>query len=259
MSWRDRLARRRISGKPPSRNGASSFHLWWELETTHVLAAAAVEIEVVTPPVVPHLYFFALQVTFVDPSSGRKGGGAHIGLQHHPGHPHMRAVNWGGYAAAGGLLPGSESFLPSAREDLNTRDYLWEGKRPYLLAVEPTTAPAPEGMVAWAGLIEDVEAERRTEIRHLFVPEWATGLTTPLMWSEVFAPCDAPQVGVHWRRPQAWSLAGDAVGVRGVRLAYQDYENGGCTNTNTAVDATGYTQLTNEKRVNRVGAFLPAP
>src|SRR2546421_13033699 len=68
--------RARTRGLPPSGNGASSFHLGWRLPpgADHVVSAS-VTLEVLTPPVVDHLYFWALQVAF--PAAGP----APLGLQ----------------------------------------------------------------------------------------------------------------------------------------------------------------------------------
>ncbi len=107
MPWRDWFGGARrprfdgTTGRPTSSNGASSFHLFWEVGGGPWTAAEAV-LEVVDPPTVPELHFWALQVSFT--GGGRGGGGAHLGLQWFPIHPGSTAVNWGGYAAGGGEL-----------------------------------------------------------------------------------------------------------------------------------------------------------
>ncbi len=68
--------------------------------------------------------------------AGRRHGGAHLGLQWHAPHPGSRAVNWGGYAPGGGILPGSESALPSGSGNANTRDLWWEPAVPTPLTIE---------------------------------------------------------------------------------------------------------------------------
>jgi hypothetical protein len=120
-------------------------------------------------------YFWALQVDWDD------GSGAHLGLQWWPGHPDHRAVNWGGYRPDGHELDGTESPLPSARANPNTRDFAWEAGRWYRLTVEPDGS----------GRVDDVI------VRRLYV----TGARVVRMgvWTEMFAPCAAPQVQVRWR------------------------------------------------------------
>ena len=74
--------RARTHGFPPSGNGASSFHLGWRLPPgAGHLVSASVTLEVLTPPVVDDLYFWALQVTFPG------AGAAHLGLQWNHRHP----------------------------------------------------------------------------------------------------------------------------------------------------------------------------
>ena len=107
------------AGRDP-RNGASSFHLAWDAPTGPWIGADVV-LEVTEPPTVPALYFWALQVSFED--RGRAAGGAHLGLQWYPPHPGSTAVNWGGYAPDGRELDGSNSLLPSATGNPNTRDF----------------------------------------------------------------------------------------------------------------------------------------
>ena len=86
------------TGRPRSGNGASSFHLFWDVPPGPWVEAAATLV-VADPPTVPKLYFWALQVSFED--RGRGGGGAHLGLQWHAQHPGNTAVNWGGYGTNG--------------------------------------------------------------------------------------------------------------------------------------------------------------
>ena len=79
MTWLDRVRNMfrpeaRVWGDPPSGNGASSFHLWWEVPYGERLTRASVVLEVLEPPQVDRLYFWALQVSFVKPD----GGGAHL-------------------------------------------------------------------------------------------------------------------------------------------------------------------------------------
>ena len=61
--------------------------------------------EIVEPPQVDHLYFWALQASFGD--GRRSHGGAHLGLQWNNRHPGNTAANWGGYHHSGRILDGS--------------------------------------------------------------------------------------------------------------------------------------------------------
>ena len=51
------LIGRRDSGRPTSANGASSFHLWWEMPPSAPLVEVSAVLEVVVPPAVDSLYF----------------------------------------------------------------------------------------------------------------------------------------------------------------------------------------------------------
>ena len=64
----------RNQGNPPSANGASSMHLFWDLDGR--FAAAEVTLTVIEPPRVDRLYFWALQATFTDGTEDL--GGAHL-------------------------------------------------------------------------------------------------------------------------------------------------------------------------------------
>src|SRR5437763_4847988 len=163
--------RARTHGFPPSGNGASSFHLGWRLPpgADHLVSASGT-LEVLTPPAVDHLYFWALQVAFPG------AGAAHLGLQWNERHPGFGAVNWGGYAADGSLLPGTESPLPSTPADPNTRDYPWEPGRPYRLRVHRVD----EG--AWRGGVTDLRLDNTDTVRDLSAA--ARYLGDPMVWSE---------------------------------------------------------------------------
>lgn len=67
------------------------------------LVEVSAVLEVVVPPAVDSLYFWALQVDFIDGPVHR--GGGHTGLQWYGRFPGSTAVNWGGYAsgATGGM------------------------------------------------------------------------------------------------------------------------------------------------------------
>jgi hypothetical protein len=238
---------RREKGRPPSTNGASSFHLIWELSHPRPIVEVGATLEVRQAPSVDRLYFWALQVGFSEGT--RPLGGAHLGLQFHPGYPGKTAVNFGGYDAGGTEITGSESPLTSALGNPNTRNYRWEPGRAYRLRI----SRSPDH--GWRGSITDLETEEETVVRDL----WVDGgrLTGPMVWSEVFANCDHPSVEAVWSDLQAIDDLGVSVKPSGVRANYQTLSDGGCTNTNSEVASKGYTQRTNTDRVNEQGSVLP--
>ncbi len=241
----------RTSGPPTSANGASSMHLFWEVPPQPLTEVRA-DLTVTTPPAVDKLYFWALQVNLVD--AGVDRGGAHIGLQHHPSYPRNGAVNWGGYHPHGqGELSGSGSDLPSALDNVNTRNYQWQTGRRYRLRVF-RSQPGH-----WRGTITDVEQGAERVIRDLYVE--AEYLVRPMVWSEVFADCDHPTTSVAWQNLEAEVAGGGTVSARTVRTNYQSYGDGGCANTNSFVDGQGarFVQQTNTARINGGGTLLTLP
>ncbi len=241
----------RVTGPPTSSNGASSMHLFWEIPP-HPLREVRADLTVLEPPGVDKLYFWALQVNFAN--GGIDRGGAHIGLQHHPSHPGGGAVNWGGYHPHGrGELDGSISELPSALDNVNTRDYRWRAGVPYRLRV----FRAGEGR--WRGTVADLSTGAETVIRDLYVD--ADTLVRPMVWSEVFADCDHPATTVRWTNLSADLAGGGEVRALSVRTNYQGFADGGCGNTNSFVDpdARGFIQRTNVLRANRGGSVLTLP
>ena len=249
----------RVAGAPTSSNGASSLHLHWVVDEREPLVGAAATLEVVVPPAVPKLYFWALQVTFTDGRSDR--GGAHTGLQAHPEHPGGTAVNWGGYAArqdGGGLLRGTTSPLPSALHNQNTRDFAWQPKRPYRLTVARVDGDEGAGnLTAWRATVTDLATGTTTIIRDLHVP--GDRLRAPMVWSEVFARCDDPTSGVRWTDLAVVTASGRTVPIERVRADYQTHQAGGCDNTNSVVDGLGVLQLTNTDRHTPPGTTLVIP
>jgi hypothetical protein len=246
-------ARQRVSGEPASRNGASSFHLIWDLPPTPLLECSAV-LEVVVPPQVPRLHFWALQASFAGGS--RLHGGAHLGIQWNSRHPGNTAVNWGGYAPGGGLLEGSASALPSARRDPNTRDFPWMPGRRYRLRIA-RSGEAPDGMFSWRGTITDLETGDETRIRDLYTK--GEHLLRPMVWSEVFARCEHPTCAVRWSRLKAVTAEGVDVWPATVRVNYQSRTDGGCDNTTVGTDELGLLQVTNSQRRIPQDAILPVP
>jgi hypothetical protein len=248
------VPRERTSGDPPSANGASSFHLRWELPPAVPRAGlreVSVTLEVVSPPEVPRLYFWALQADFAD-RAGRRAGGAHLGLQWHPQHPGSTAVNWGGYGPDGRELGGSDSGLPSALRNVNTRDMRWSPRHPYRLTIARHGDERP----VWRGSVTRPDGEV-VVVRDLHPP--GDRIDGVVMWSEVFARCDDPSVGVRWSDPVAVTLDGMAVAPARLSVNYQSHVDGGCANTDSRVDGIGVVQWTNAARSTPQGAVLGVP
>lgn len=227
-------AKPRVAGYPTSPNHASSMHVRWELPAgTGSLMAASVALVVESTPAVADLYFWALQASFVD-SAGRRHGGGHLGLQWHSLHPGSRAVNWGGYGPDGGALAGSDSPLPSATGNRNTRDLWWEPGRPYTLAIQRA---AESG---WVGTVDGVAVRR--------LAAGGDRLDTLMVWSEVFARCDAPAVAVRWSQFRATTHGGRVVAPVALHVNYQRRADGGCDNTTALLDGHGVRQITGTRR-----------
>lgn len=226
----------RVAGRPPSANGASSFHLIWEVPEKVTWAEVGVTLRVTDAPVVPRLYFWALQVSF--PS----GAAAHLGLQWGADAPRrVRHVNWGGYGSDDRVLSGSKSALPSSFDNPNTRDYEWETGRPYRLRISQDG----EG---WAGWVGDIL------VRHLHVPDSA--VVDPIVWSEVFADCDHPAVTVRWSDPAVVDSSGQHVQICAAVTHYQARREGGCDNTSSTVEGDTFVQRTSTPRRSSAGTRL---
>ena len=249
-------ARQRVSGEPRSANGASSFHLIWDLPSLPLRRVAAT-LEVVVPPRVPRLYFWALQVSFA--SGPRLQGGAHLGLQWHPRYPGSTAVNFGGYGPAERgtrVLEGTTSELRGSRRNPNTRDFPWQLGHRYRLEVAPAPE-APEGLRAWRGTVQDLDGGGVQVVRDLFTR--AEYLHSPLVWSEVFARCEHPSVVVRWSDLQATAISDEELRPERVRVNYQTRADGGCDNTSVALDELGILQITAVQREVPQAAILPVP
>ncbi len=248
--------------RPRSSNGASSFHLAWEFPLESPASDGFLEVsvvlEIVVPPSVSALYFWALQVDFV--AAGSIVGGAHTGLQWNPRYPRHRAVNWGGYASAergGSVLPGTRSTLNGFGDDPNTLEYAWEPGRQYRLRV----FRSPDIADAWRSEVTDLSSGRVDTVRDLMPREEPAGedgyLLRPVVWTEVFAACDAPSVTARWSDPRAVDRRGTPVRPTMVRVNYQSREAGGCSNTTADVDgAGGLLQTTNTTRYVKQGEAL---
>jgi hypothetical protein len=248
----------RTAGEPRSSNGASSFHLVWEVPQVPLVEVSAT-LEVLMPPSVRRLYFWALQVSFA--SERRLQGGAHLGLQWHPRHPGSTAVNWGGYHSGSGdrsELDGTTSELVSARRNPNTRDFPWRPGRRYRLHVGPAPdGSAGDGIAAWRGTVTDLETGEPTAVRDLYAP--GSYLVSPMVWSEVFARCEHPPVTVRWSDLTAITAEGETARPATVRVNYQARSDGGCDNTSASVDELGLLQATAVARQVPQGAILPVP
>ncbi len=201
--------------------------------------------EIIEPPRVDHLYFWALQASFGD--GPRTHGGAHLGLQWNDRYPGNTAANWGGYHHSGRVLDGSESPLPSTPDDPNTRDYPWQPRTPYRFRITAVSD-------GWRGEIADLSSGRSVAVRDLYSP--GTQLITPMVWSEVFAACDDPQVVVRWSGFGALTVDREVVSPGAVRVNYQAYEAGGCSNTASLLDGDGLAQMTNAERTVPQGSVL---
>lgn len=245
MRWRRLLTGatgRRVEGGPTSANGASSLHLHWERLPGAI--AASVELEVIEPPVVDRLYFWAVQASF-EPG----GGGAHLGLQWNPRHPGSTAVNWGGYEPAGRVLDGTDSTIPSDVDDRNTRTWGWIPRRRYRLRIHRGDRPG-----WWSGEVADLATGAASHVRQL--AGGGDRLDRIMVWSEVFADCEAPSVGVRWSRPVVLGADGRHRRPATYRVDYQPFEAGGCTNTTAVPAKTGVEQWTATDRVVAPGATV---
>jgi hypothetical protein len=221
------------------------------------LAEVEATLEVLVPPVVPRLYFWALQVSFA--SNRRLQGGAHLGLQWNPKFPEGTAINWGGYGTQDGgtrILAGTPSRLASSRDDPNTRDFPWSFGRRYRLHVGPSPDSPIEGF-AWRGSVTDLETGDGTAVRDLLTP--GSHLLSPMVWSEVFARCEQPGVTVRWSSLRALTADGEEIRPQRVRVNYQAHSAGGCDNTTVSVDELGLLQTTAARREVPQGAILPIP
>jgi hypothetical protein len=205
------------------------MHLRWDPSPDSLLDVA-VTLEVVEPPAVAELYFWALQTSFLD--GGRHVGAAHLGLQWHPRYPGGTAVNWGGYRDGAGELEGDPPTLPSALQNPNTRDFAWRPRTPYRLRI------SGEGDGWWTGSVSDLTTGNTTIVRRLHGD--GDALANPMVWSEVFARCDDPSVVVRW----------SDLSPAPVRMqpSYQTHRDGGCANTVSRREGDAYLQITNADR-----------
>jgi len=234
----------RTTGFPTSSNRASSFHAWWGPERSGIVEIG-VTFTVTVPPVVDHLYFWAMQASFGGPLGGRHGAG-HLGLMWNPRHPYRGAVNWGGYGSAGRVLDGIPAGLASSTGNQNTFDFRWDPARPYRLRVRRVEQ-------GWEGSVTDADGNT-TVVRT--ITAGGSRLTDVAVWSEVFARCDDPPVTVEWTDPVLVDTRDQEVRPDRVRLTYQTAERGGCDNTATTIQSGRLEQSTTTVRPNRDGDVL---
>jgi len=225
------------------------MHLVWGPPDEGLVAIRAT-LQIAEPPGTDDLFFWALQVSFT--AGGAHLGGAHLGLQWNNRHPANTAVNWGGYHAqsrGGAILDGTESTLASRPNDPNTRDFPWRPHRPYRLTIEAGSRPG-----WWRGSIEDMVSGERVTVREL--NGGGTMLVSPMVWSEIFAPCDGSPVEVDWSHLEAADRPGEWKAVSKVTVKYQSYADGGCTNTNSWTQGRGFTQRSVTERETAPGTVL---
>lgn len=238
----------RVSGEPPSGNGASSFHLFWDLPFARApIVEVSAVLEVVEPPAVDRLYFWALQAGFVD-DLGRSRGAGHLGPQWHPDYPGAKAMCWGGYRASGGELSGGPLGYPSPLGNPNVCAFDWPERAPMTLRIRR----GPGG--GWLGEVLDGATGTAHAVRELDVD--APYLADPIVWSEVFARCEHPSVRVRWSQLAVVGVDGSVRLARSVRVNYQSHRDGGCANTTALSDGTGVVQVTATERVTPQGAVL---
>ncbi|MEO8695986.1 MAG: hypothetical protein ABI658_20865 [Acidimicrobiales bacterium] len=253
MGWREWLGLTsaasgtiRDEGRPPSGNGASSFHLFWQMPAHEPLHAVSVTFELLDEPAQDRLYFWALQAGFAD-SSGAYGG-AHFGFQWHPQYPDKRAVCWGGYANVGGELDGGPTTFPSIDGNPNVCAYPWTTGQRWTWRIRRIG----DGAV-WRAELDDPNTGQTVPIRDLYCR--GDRLVDPMVWSEVFAHCDDASVHVRWSELST-NTSTESILPFAVSVNYQSYADGGCTNTNSIADEFGFVQATNTERVTVQGAIL---
>ena len=218
-----------------------SFHLSWDLALP--AREVAVTLEVLKPPSVNRLYFWAVQASFLD-GAGSHGAG-HLGLQWNPRFPDHTAVNWGGYAPHGAILPGSGSPLPSTPKDTNTRDFPWLAGRKYRLGIYPS----PE--VGWRGEVIDIDTGATTVVRDLHAD--GDHLGRVVVWTELFCQCSDPRSVVAWSEPMAIASSGEQLIPTALRVNYQ---TDGCPKTNVYSDGHRVYQATASERITPQGSLM---
>jgi hypothetical protein len=99
-----------------------------------------------------------------------------------------------------------------------------------------------------------LDTGRTTVVRELFVA--GSTIEAPMVWSEVFADCDAPTTIVRWSDLELTSADGSRSSVRTVRTNYQTVVDGGCSHSNSAVASDAFEQVTSTPRTTPAGSRL---
>jgi hypothetical protein len=142
------------------------------------------------------------------------------------------------------------SNIASSVDDPNTRTWPWSPGRRYRLRIHRGSRPG-----WWSGEVADLETGAATHVRQL--AGGGDHLASLMVWSEVFADCDAPSVAVRWSRPSVLGGDGRRHVPSGYRAAYQPWERGGCTNTNSEPAPLGVIQRTSTSRATPDGTTIP--
>ncbi|MBK9297874.1 MAG: hypothetical protein IPN02_13790 [Candidatus Microthrix sp.] len=189
----------------------------------------------------------------------------------------------------------ARGWLHSSSGNANSVDYPWRVGVPYRLTVarapgdlatgpsapgygvpeattsDPLAAAPPPGFTAWratitplaagpdAGVSANVGSPAHTAEPQVIRDLWAPGdrLVSPMVWSEVFARCDAVPVRVAWSNPTAIDERGNVHRVQSARVNYQSVADGGCSNTEVSVtaaaDGPAWLHSTSTERRTRPG------
>jgi hypothetical protein len=225
--------------------GCTSFHVWWKGTPHHdQIVSLAATIEVLAVPDDAHLRFWALQASFVD-GRGRRLGGAHTGLQWYAKAPGNTAVNWGGYAdpPKSGILDGTGSQFGSLPGEEHTFAYPWQVGRPERFEI----AKGPGG--GWGAWVSG------QLIRELHVG--GDRLSDPVVWAELFSPCDAGESAVRWSAFEATLANGEVVRPTHGSLTFPG--GGNCPNTDIQLDDTGVVLMSGVTRRRREHEMLQLP
>ena len=94
----------------------------------------------------------------------------------------------------------------------------------------------------WRAEVTNTLDGTTTVIRDLLLP--ATELTRPVVWAEVFAPCDDPPTEARWKDLLVVDSAGVDHAVIAASVTYQPVSAGGCSNTEAFVDGSAFVQRT---------------
>jgi hypothetical protein len=77
-----------------------------------------------------------------------------------------------------------------------------------------------------------------------------------MVWSEVFARCDAPTAVAVWSDPSGVTLDGRPWRPDSYSITYQREEDGGCSNSDVRLLPNGVGQFTNMGRTTPPGAII---